>query len=128
MDKKIKEVLVVFENCESIIIPYKHFTKLDIKDGVVNLKLEECYHSFLMNRNDIVWIDRIYEDGSKLDYCVSWCDDDDYTNYYQFNEFNHYLGSIEITISKNTYLEKEKAKCMKEVVKLKERLHYLEQQ
>lgn len=102
MNKKIKQINMTFENCESVVIPNvcikKLDYKLDKKDNIINLDciIENdgsiCSNPFdnkspiqrINEYDDITSIDIIYTDNSSNNYCVSWYDD----GYYHIQSSN----------------------------------------
>ena len=110
MDKKIKSIKFVLENCESISVPYECLDKFEyVADKT---KTDEDHTGYITNLdcivkdngnmeygmtwdgnettpiqrlnkyNDICWIDIFYEDGLKENYGVNWYydEDDEYCN------------------------------------------------
>ena len=119
MNKKIKQINMTFENCESVVIPNvcikKLDYKLDKKDNIINLDciIENdgsiCSNPFdnkspiqrINEYDDITSIDIIYTDNSSNNYCVSWYDD----GYYHIQSSNKNQYSKILRYNKNKKYE-----------------------
>lgn len=126
MSKEIKVIKILFENCESVTVPFSSFTKFNEDNNEINFEMVEDYRSFRIGKqNDICYIYKIYSDGSKEKCSVYWCESDSCRNRYQVNNLSEWNGAVKVTISKKKYLEREIEKCESNIAANNERLKYL---
>ena len=102
MEKEIKEITFVLENCESITVPYQCFSNFEFTIDDMTKKHDRYIKTLncVINDNgsieygmtydgnmtspikrlseceDICWVYIIYNDKSKEEHYVNWCDDD----------------------------------------------------
>lgn len=128
MNKEIKEIEFVFENCERVKYTYNQFKFFNINDSDVHFRIENGNIYRLDQYQDICNIYITYNDETKEKVQVSWYDNYN-DNLYQFvNYKNLPQGIIEITISKKQYLLKAIKETKKEISELSKRLTKLQKQ
>lgn len=128
MNKEIKEIEFVFENCERVKYTYNQFKFFNINDSDVHFRIENGNIYRLDQYQDICNIYITYNDETKEKVQVSWYDNYN-DNLYQFvNYKNLPQGIIEITISKKQYLLKAIKETKKDISELSKKLTKLQKQ
>lgn len=130
INKEISKVLFIFENCESIEIPYSHFKELQLNTpNDIRFRIEgyNFYGADRLAKYDDITKIEIYNSFGEVINSISpeW-EDECGENLFQMQiEIDYKKGIYDISISEKKYLENEIKAVSDSIEYNKKRLGYL---